>query len=88
MWDLGVGPLLVAAKGKTAQVELGDVFDRGRAQIPSGTIPVTLQRGRLMLNASYSPRTGLLYLRANGAYRAGRPNAALFSSLRGLLKVR
>ncbi|MBX7134850.1 MAG: hypothetical protein K1X67_19450 [Fimbriimonadaceae bacterium] len=76
-WDLGVGPLTVSYRGRTADVAAGDVADLGFKKPPKDAEPIRLTRGRLVLLATYSRRTGLVYLPSLGRYRAGRPNAAL-----------
>ena len=76
-WDLGVGPLTVAYRGRTADVAAGDVADLGFKRPPKDAEPIRLTRGKLVLLATYSRSAGLVYMPSVGGQRAGRPNHAL-----------
>lgn len=83
-WDLGVGPLTVSYRGRTADVAAGDVADLGFKKPPKDAEPIRLTRGRLVSLATYSRSTGLLYLPSLGGFRAGRPNPALLHAVAAL----
>lgn len=76
-WDLGAGPLTVSYRGRTADVAAGDVADLGFKKPPRDAEPIRLTRGRLILLATFSRSTGLVYMPSLGGQRAGRPNPAL-----------